>query len=148
MITEQQQEQAALCALGLLSAEEQERFATEVRTNSELREFLWSLQRTTDSLALAGPMTTPAAELKTKVLQRIRTSSARQTPDPGPQLEAGLLSAKATKPQAGNNCRCRAHGSNFFPSSQAAVTRFCLANWTRGCATRPIPTPVPRIFIS
>src|SRR6266567_962917 len=90
MITEQQQEQAALCALGLLSAEEQERFATEVRTNSELRELLWSLQRTIDRVAVAGPVATAPAELKSKVLQRIRVGSARLTQPSAPSVETGL----------------------------------------------------------
>ncbi len=90
MITEQQQEQAALCALGLLSAEEQERFATEVRSNSELRELLWSMQRTTDSIALAGPVATVPAELKGKVLQRIRAGGTRPTRESTAPVEVGL----------------------------------------------------------
>jgi anti-sigma factor ChrR (cupin superfamily) len=72
MISEQQQEQAALCALGLLRAEEQERFATEVRANAELREFLWSLQSTLDRVILAGPKPAVPEALKGKVLNRIR----------------------------------------------------------------------------
>jgi hypothetical protein len=79
MISEHQQEQASLCALGLLSAEEQGQFDAEVRRNTELREFLWSLQRTLDRVALGTPQATPKAELKTKVLQRIR-SGAPQSP--------------------------------------------------------------------
>src|SRR6267154_864721 len=76
MITEQQQEQAALFALGTLSPEEQQRFAAEVRTNPELKEFLWSLQRTMDRVALAGASTLPPQRLKDKVIERIRQQTA------------------------------------------------------------------------
>jgi anti-sigma factor ChrR (cupin superfamily) len=71
MITDQQQEQAALCALGVLDAEEQTRFAAEVRANPELRELLRSLQQVLDKLALSGPVATPPPGLKAKVLARI-----------------------------------------------------------------------------
>jgi anti-sigma factor ChrR (cupin superfamily) len=93
MISEQQQEQAALCALGLLSPEERERFVVEIRANSELRDLLWSLQRMLDRVALAGPLTPPPAALKSKVLQRIRTAEPghpQRTPTPTPGAEAGL----------------------------------------------------------
>jgi anti-sigma factor ChrR (cupin superfamily) len=101
MITEHQQEQAALCALGLLSGEEQAQFAAEVRANSELREFLWSLQRTMDRVALAGPSAAPRAELKTKVLQRIRDGASQQLQSTSAQraeTEAGLQFRLATEP--------------------------------------------------
>ena len=58
MITEQQQEQAALFALGLLGEEERRHFAEAVRADRQLRELLWSLQRTADKLALATPAAT------------------------------------------------------------------------------------------
>src|SRR5579862_9564618 len=93
MISEQQQEQAALCALGLLSPEERERFVAEIRANSELRELLWSLQRMLDRVALAGGLTPPPAALKSKVSQRIRTAEPgrpQQTPTPTPGPQAGL----------------------------------------------------------
>jgi hypothetical protein len=85
MITEQQQDQAALCALGLLNPQEQERFAAELRDNADLRELLWSLQRTLDRVALAGPGASPPPELKNKVLQRVRASGLGQ---PAPVAEA------------------------------------------------------------
>jgi anti-sigma factor ChrR (cupin superfamily) len=79
MITEQQQEQAALCALGVLEAEEQQRFAAEVRANPELRELLRSLQQTLDKVALAGPAATPPVGLKAKMLARVqRQAQPRQ----------------------------------------------------------------------
>jgi anti-sigma factor ChrR (cupin superfamily) len=89
MITEQQQERAALFALGLLSAAEQQQFAAEVRANSELREFLRSLQRTVDQVALAAPARTPPPALKQKLLSRIQ---ARRTPgSPRPSLPSAAI---------------------------------------------------------
>ena len=80
MISEQQQEQAALEALGLLGPEERQQFAAEVRTNAELRELLWALQRTMDKVALATPRAAPPPSLKGKVLSRIRTQGSAQPP--------------------------------------------------------------------
>jgi len=88
MITEQQQEQAALCALGLLPPEEQTQFVEEVRANTELRELLRSLQRTTDRVALAGTTEVPPAGLKQKVLRRIEEVRAAETAQPPAQFAA------------------------------------------------------------
>jgi len=93
MITEEQQEQAALCALGLLNAHEQEQFAAELRTNSELRELLHSLQQTVDRVALVGPTMRPRAELKSTVLQRVRAVASGRAEQPTHEtreLPAGL----------------------------------------------------------
>ena len=78
MITERQQEQAALSALGTLDAQEQQRFAAEVRANPELRELLLSLQQALDRVTLAGPVVPPPPGLKAKVLARIQTQEATQ----------------------------------------------------------------------
>jgi anti-sigma factor ChrR (cupin superfamily) len=91
MITDQQQEQAALFALGTLSPEEQQRFAAEVRANPELKQFLWSLQRTMDQVALAGGTTAPPGELKGKVLRRIQTHVAAEAG--GAERSAAAVSA-------------------------------------------------------
>lgn len=93
MISEQQQEQASLEALGLLGPEEGQQFAAEVRTNEELREFLWSLQRTLAKLALATPPAAAPPSLKEKVLGRIRAQTSAQPraePAPSPTLADGL----------------------------------------------------------
>lgn len=95
MISERQQEQAALCALGLLSPEEQERFVAEVRTNTELRDLLWSLQQALDRAALAGPLTTPPVELKSKILQRVRASESARVQTPVPESGVGLAFSMA-----------------------------------------------------
>jgi anti-sigma factor ChrR (cupin superfamily) len=93
MMTEQQQEQAALFALGTLSPEEQQRFAVEVRANPELKEFLWSLQRAMDKLAMAGGTAIPPRELKDKVLRRVRghmTTQQSRAEQSGAAALAGL----------------------------------------------------------
>src|SRR5437773_2409096 len=91
MMTEQQQEQAARYVLGDLSAAEEHDFTAQLRGNPELREFLFSLQKTLDQLMLAGPSATPPATLKDKVLGRLQaqagtgSSSGRQSLSGAPQ---------------------------------------------------------------
>jgi anti-sigma factor ChrR (cupin superfamily) len=80
MITEDQQEQAALYVLGLLGLGEQHRLAEQARADTELRELLWSLQRTMERLVLAIPATAPPPSLKAKVLQRIQAQTSAATP--------------------------------------------------------------------
>ena len=75
MISEQQQEQAALCALGLLGPEEEAQFTEAVRSNPELREFVRALQQTADKLVLTAPVQAPPPGLKQKVLNRIQAAS-------------------------------------------------------------------------
>lgn len=86
MITEQQQDQAALFALGTLEGEEQARFADEMRASAELLEFVWSLQRVTDRIALACPSNAPPSGLKEKVLRRIQAPEQRQSTPAIPQV--------------------------------------------------------------
>jgi len=91
MITEQQQELAALCALGALDSAEQLRFAAEVRVNRELRQLLHSLQQVLDKVALAGASATPPPSLKVKVLARIQPTMAAQ----GQSIHQGPVAALA-----------------------------------------------------
>src|SRR6185295_14651347 len=70
MISEQQQEQASLYALGALGEAEARAFEIELRGNAELAELVRGLQRAADLLAASRPVTPPAA-LKQKVLGRI-----------------------------------------------------------------------------
>jgi anti-sigma factor ChrR (cupin superfamily) len=80
MITEQQQEQAALHALGLLGQEEQRQFVEQVRANPELREFLHNLQRTLDTVALSVPASPLPTGLKAKVLDKVGAKPATPAP--------------------------------------------------------------------
>ena len=71
MITEQQQEQASLYALGTLSEAEAHAFETELRGQPELTALVRELQRSADLLALAAPVAPPPPALRDKVLRRI-----------------------------------------------------------------------------
>ena len=70
MISEQQQENASLYALGTMSEAEARAFEVEIRTNGELATLVRDLQRTADAMA-ASQAVKPPASLKSKVLDRI-----------------------------------------------------------------------------
>ena len=71
MITEQQQEQASLYALGALPEAEARAFEMELRGNAELAALLQDLQRTAELVALSVPVIKPPAALRDKVLRCI-----------------------------------------------------------------------------
>ena len=104
MITEQQQEQASLYVLGALIGTEQEAFGAELRANAELREFVFTLQQTTELLAMAAPFVRPPRHLKDNVLRRIETAagqvnpSAARLPDVAVGGLAGLRFLSADEP--------------------------------------------------
>lgn len=85
MMTEQQQEQASLYALGTLSGDERQQFEAELRESAELREFLRSLERTLDRVALAAPAK-PPPDLKAKVLRRIQAPGLTPPPQQQPEV--------------------------------------------------------------
>jgi anti-sigma factor ChrR (cupin superfamily) len=88
MITEQQQEQASLYALGALNDAEQAAFEHELRGNEELRQLVRNLQRTADLVALSSPAQPLPPGLRDKVLQRI---DSKQDPKKSlPPLIPGL----------------------------------------------------------
>ena len=71
MISDHQQEQASLYALGVLSDSERLAFEAEVELDPDLRKLVFELQRTADSMALAVPDAKLPHTLKDKVLRRI-----------------------------------------------------------------------------
>ena len=77
MITEQQQEQASIYALGALPLAEQSAFEVEVRANAELREFVFEMQSTAGVLAKSLPVVPLPPELRDKVLRAVEKTSAR-----------------------------------------------------------------------
>ncbi len=89
MISEQQQEQASLYALGALPEEERRSFEAELQSNLELRDFVFDLQRTTKLMALDSPKATLPPGLKNKVMQRIDEAN-RPTVAPAVAALAGL----------------------------------------------------------
>jgi anti-sigma factor ChrR (cupin superfamily) len=70
MMSEEQQEQASLYALGALTEEERTAFQAALAANAELRELTRSLQSTISLVARATPGPLPHS-LKGKVMQRI-----------------------------------------------------------------------------
>ena len=92
MITEQQQEQASLYALGVLNDAEQRAFEAEVQANEELLRFVRDLQRTAMMLAASSPAAPLPPALRAQVLGRIDALEAdRITPaKPVPPLLPGL----------------------------------------------------------
>ncbi len=83
MISESQQEQAALYALTLLDADEAAAFERNSETDSELRALVRELQETAATLALAGDEADflPSAELKKRVLAQFAAEADRPTDD-------------------------------------------------------------------
>lgn len=95
MITEQQQDQASLYALGTLPEVEQPAFEAAIRDNAELRALVRGFQRAAEALTLAVPPAELSPGLKAKVMARIDAlhPSPAPSPEPGrpfPGRAAGL----------------------------------------------------------
>jgi len=90
MINEQQQESASLYALGALPPEERRAFEELLRSNSEVRELVQSLQRASDLLALAVLPCPPPPQLRERLLRRVQESVA---------ASSGELAAKSPTPR-------------------------------------------------
>ena len=95
MISQQQQEQASLYAVGALPAAEREAFETALKTDVELQRSVHQLQRATDLFAMSSPPVPPPVALRDKVLKRIASlangSEASKSPTKSlPPLIPGL----------------------------------------------------------
>ena len=77
MISEEQQDQAALYVLGLLEPREAAAFESELSANAELRDIASELREAAGSIALTAPPRTPPASLKQRIMREI----ARKTED-------------------------------------------------------------------
>ena len=87
MISEQQQEQASLYALGALPEAEARAFEVELRGNAELVDLVLSLQRAAGLLALSAPPVKPPPGLRNKVLQRIdEIATGNKSAPPAPSI--------------------------------------------------------------
>ncbi len=71
MISEEQQDQAALHALGLLSADEADRFERAMDADAELRDFVRGLREATAALTHGLPAAIPPPALRARVLAEI-----------------------------------------------------------------------------
>ena len=83
MISEEQQDQAALYVLGLLEPHEVAAFETELNANDELRVIARELREAAGDVALTAPPRTPPASLKQRVMREI----AMKTEEPAPVLQ-------------------------------------------------------------
>jgi anti-sigma factor ChrR (cupin superfamily) len=76
MISEHQQEQASLYALGALAAEEQRAFEAELLANAELRALAQGMQSALSVAVCAMPAAPLPSDLKGKVMERIAAVEA------------------------------------------------------------------------
>jgi len=71
MINERQEEQASLYVLGVLPPAEQQAFEAELKNDAELREFVDSLRKGADAIAVSVPAVKPSLDLKNKIMERL-----------------------------------------------------------------------------
>ena len=101
MISEAQQEQAALSALGLLDADEQADFERALAADPELRALVDELRESAAALALAAEPATrqPRPELKARLLARVERENPVASP-PGTKVISGPWTKWARWPLA------------------------------------------------
>jgi anti-sigma-K factor RskA len=85
MILEEQQDQATLYALGMLSVDEAAAFKSALSGNAELRNLVRELREAAGDLALSAPPRLPPASLKERVMGEIARQAA-PTSKEGPWL--------------------------------------------------------------
>jgi anti-sigma-K factor RskA len=91
MISEEQQDQAALYALGLLGADEDTVFESELRANAELRDLVRELREAAGNLALTAPSLLPPASLKQRIMGEIAMETKRVVPMPTRRASFGWV---------------------------------------------------------
>jgi anti-sigma-K factor RskA len=92
MISEEQQDQAALYALGLLGTDEDAAFESELRANAELRDLVHELRESAGDLALTAPSLIPPASLKQRIMGQIALETKRVVvPMPTPRRSFGWV---------------------------------------------------------
>lgn len=91
MISEQQQEQAGLYALGALTAAEKQDFETNLRSQPELRALVRDLQSTAEALARSVPAVTPPPELRARVLRSVGAATPPALPFTGPAVDPAFF---------------------------------------------------------
>ena len=91
MISEEQQDQATLYALGLLGAEEDAAFESELKANAELRDLVRELRDAAGDLALSAPSLRPPASLKQRVMREVATEAEKVVPMPRQRASLGWI---------------------------------------------------------
>jgi len=79
MISEEQQDQAALYVLGLLEPHEAAAFESELNANAELRDIAREFREAAAAMALTAPSRTPPASLKQRIMREIATKPEERT---------------------------------------------------------------------
>jgi anti-sigma-K factor RskA len=80
MITEEQQEQAALYALGLLEPDEVTAIESALSENAELRDLVRELREAAGALALSVPSQSPSPALKQRLMRQIAPKTGGLAP--------------------------------------------------------------------
>jgi anti-sigma-K factor RskA len=91
MISEEQQDQAALYVLGLLEPHEAAAFESELSANDELRDIAREFREAAAAMALAAPPRTPPASLKQRIMREIATKTEERTIVPLPRAPFGWV---------------------------------------------------------
>src|SRR4030095_4192781 len=91
MISEEKQDQAALYALGLLGADEDVAFESELRANAELRDLVRELREAAGDVARTAPSLLPAASLKERIMREITMETKRVVPMPTRRASFGWI---------------------------------------------------------
>src|SRR5215472_17614317 len=79
MISEEQQDQAALYVLGLLEPHEAAAFESELSANAELRDIAREFREAAAAMALTAPPRMPPASLKQRVMREIAIKTEDRT---------------------------------------------------------------------
>jgi anti-sigma factor ChrR (cupin superfamily) len=87
MISEHQQEQASLYALGALAAAEKQEFEMTLRSQPELRALVHSFQGAAEAMAKAVPPVAPPPELRARILRGVGPS----LPFTGPAVDPAFF---------------------------------------------------------
>jgi anti-sigma-K factor RskA len=91
MISEEQQDQAALYVLGLLEPHEAAAFESELNANAELRDIAREFREAAAAMALTAPTQTPPASLKQHIMHEIATKTEERTVVPLPRAPFGWV---------------------------------------------------------
>ena len=91
MISEEQQDQAALYVLGLLEPHEAAAFESELNANAELRDIAGEFREAAAAMALTAPPQTPPASLKHRIMREIATKAEERTVVPLPRPAFGWV---------------------------------------------------------
>src|SRR5262249_15448026 len=91
MISEEQQDQAALYVLGLLEQHEAAAFESELNANAELRDIARELREAAGSVALTVPSLRPPPSLEQRIMREIATETKRVIPMPLQRASLGWV---------------------------------------------------------